>query len=305
MNASFGIDHPLIAVNDIDLMRDRLISLGFNMTPIGKHPWGTSTSLAMFDGCLIEIMGVYDETLLDDMPAGDFRFGRHVHAHLRQREGIALTALHSTDCAADSEWAKHAGFTVSGHLEFGRDVTLPDGRVERTKTTLALMPDAVWPRLSFFLCQQHRPELIYVPEWLEHPNTVCGIYGITVVADGATQAALIGKFEGLYGSAASVEGGFEVDTAKGPIRVRSRQAVESTFGSLPHAVAAADEPCIVAMDLQYDSAERLRQWIDNSGLDHKEIDETFTLTSPIMTGNAFLRFCKRKQSDQRKNRFPA
>ena len=51
MNASFGVDHPLVATHDIDQLRDLLIALGFNMTAIGKHPWGTSTSLAMFDGC--------------------------------------------------------------------------------------------------------------------------------------------------------------------------------------------------------------------------------------------------------------
>ena len=103
MNASFGIDHPLIAVNDIEGQRDRMISLGFNMTAIGRHPWGTSTSLAMFEGCLIEIMGIDDESLLDAFPAGDFCFGRHVHTHLREREGIALTALHSTDSMADAK----------------------------------------------------------------------------------------------------------------------------------------------------------------------------------------------------------
>ncbi|MGI9437080.1 MAG: VOC family protein [Geminicoccaceae bacterium] len=292
MNASFGIDHPLIAVNDIGVLRQRLISLGFNMTAIGKHPWGTSTSLAMFEGCLIEIMGIYDDTLLDALPAGEFRFGRHVHSHLQEREGIALTALHSTDSAADAERAMACGFTVSGHLEFGRDVTLPDGRTGRTKTILALMPDAQWPRLSFFLCRQHRPELIYVPEWLEHPNTVYGICGITILADNQDHAALIGKFEGLYGSAARIEGGFKVDTANGFIRVQSINAIENEFGTLPKVVTAGNKPCIVAMDLRYEKAEHLRQWIANSGLDYREVSETFTLTNSADTGNTFLRFCK-------------
>ncbi len=86
MTASFGIDHPLIAVHDIEKLRERLIAMGFNMTAIGKHPWGTSTSLAMFNGCLMEIMGIYDDTLIDALPAGDFHFGRHVYEHLQQRE---------------------------------------------------------------------------------------------------------------------------------------------------------------------------------------------------------------------------
>ncbi|MGI9487851.1 MAG: VOC family protein [Geminicoccaceae bacterium] len=290
MNASFGIDHPLIAVNDIEGLRDRMISLGFNMTAVGKHPWGTSTSLAMFEGCLIEIMGIYDEGLLDEIPAGDFCFGRHVHTHLREREGIALTALHSTDSMADAKHAEEAGFTLSGHLEFGRDVTLPNGETGRTKTTLALMPDARWPRLSFFLCQQHRPELIYVPEWLNHPNTVFGICGMTILAETGDHKALIGKLEGLYGTTEKIDGGFKVGTANGPIRIQSGRAVENDFGTLPSAIADSSAPCIVALDLRYRNEEELRRWIANSGLDCRQAGETLTLTRSVETGNTFLRF---------------
>ncbi len=109
MTAAFGIDHPLLATRDIAALRARLIALGFTMTAIGKHPWGTSTSLAMFQGCLLEIMGLYDESLIDTLPAGDFRFGRHIASHLAQREGIALTALHSTNWQADATRACAAG----------------------------------------------------------------------------------------------------------------------------------------------------------------------------------------------------
>ncbi|MEM8948146.1 MAG: VOC family protein [Pseudomonadota bacterium] len=290
MNASFGIDHPLIAVNNIEVVRDRMISLGFNMTAIGRHPWGTNTSLAMFDGCLIEIMGIHDKRLLDEHPAGGFCFGRHVYENLQEREGIALTALHSTDATADAERAKDAGFTVSGHLDFGRDVTLPDGRTGRTRTTLALMPDRHWPRLSFFLCQQHRPDLIYVPEWLEHPNTACGISGITVLADESDHVALIGKFEGLYASAEMTEDGFGISTANGRIRVRTRQAIEREFATLPSAISASGAPCIVALDLRCKSPAKLGRWIENSGLDHETTGDRLTLTNPVETGNVFLQF---------------
>ena len=292
MNASFGIDHPLIAVKNIERQRERMISLGFNMTAIGRHPWGTSTSLAMFEGCLIEIMGIYDERLLDEFPAGGFCFGRHVHAYLQEREGIALTALHSTSSIADAKHATEAGFTVSGHLEFGRDVTLPNGRTERTKTTLALMPDRKWPRLSFFLCQQHRPELIYAPEWLDHPNTVFGICGMTVLAASEDHKALVGKLEGLYGAAESIDGGFNVGTANGSIQIRSKQAVENNFGPLPSVIESSSTPSIVAVDLRYRDEEKLRRWIANSGLDHREVGDMLTLISPADTGNTFLRFCR-------------
>ncbi|SHF18400.1 Glyoxalase-like domain-containing protein [Litoreibacter ascidiaceicola] len=290
MNESFGIDHPLLATKDINALRDRLISLGFNMTPIGKHPWGTSTSLAMFNGCLVEIMGIYDDTLLDEVPAGDFRFGRHVYEHLQQREGVALSALHSTNSVEDAQTAERVGFTVAGHLEFGRDVTLPDGTAGRTKTTLALLPDAQFPRLSFFLCQQHRPDLIYVPEWLEHPNSVSGICGVNILADTSFHAELKARFGGLYTGLTELNGGFEFQTANGTLRVMSADAFEREIGPLPNDLAQETLPCIAGMDLTLRDPDKLLKFLNASNLGYRTIPNGFALTDPALTANTLLRF---------------
>ena len=293
MNAPFGIDHPLVAVNDIEQLRERLIAIGFNMTSIGKHPWGTSTSLAMFEGSLIEIMGIYDESKIDELPTGNFHFGRHVYEHLMRREGVALTALHSTDSQRDALRAKDAGFTTAGHLEFGRDVTLPDGRQDRTKTTLALMPDTRWPRLSLFLCQQHRPELVYVHEWLEHPNSVHGIDGIIIWAELDDQRALVEKFSALYGTAIVIAGGYQLETANGYIRILTSQSIELDLGVLPDAVLADDQPCIVGIDLLYADSLLLMKHLQGSGIKFSEKDGVLSLLHAQDVGNIFLRFHER------------
>ena len=290
MNASFGIDHPLLATHDIEGLRNRLITFGFRMTEIGKHPWGTSTSLAMFNGCLLEIMGVYDATLIDAVPAGDFRFGRHVYEHLQMREGVALTALHSTDSQNDATRAVDAGFHVAGHLEFGRDVVLPDGRLGRTKTTLALLPDAVFPRLSFFLCQQHRPDLIYVPEWLQHPNTVNGICGVNIVARRNDHAALRTRFNGLYGPGEDITGGVAFATANGPLRIFERQAFEDIVARLPDAVKAEQSPFIAGMDFTLTTPNKLRGFLTASHTDFDESAGAITLNDAAATANTVLRF---------------
>lgn len=290
MNASFGLDHPLLATRDIDGLRDRLIALGFNMTAIGKHPWGTSTSLAMFDGCLIEIMGIYDDTLLDQVPAGDFRFGRHVYDHLQQREGVALSALHSTNSRTDAQTAKAAGFSVAGHLEFGRDVTLPDGTTGRTKTTLALLPDAQFPRLSFFLCQQHRPDLIYVPEWLKHPNKVNGICGVTILAGAAYHSDLKARFGGLYSDCEILDGGFQYQTANGILRFLTAAAFERTIGPLSDELRQEELPCIAGMDLTMSDRDAMLRFLESSGLEHRSLENGFALGAPELTANTSLRF---------------
>lgn len=297
-NQSFGIDHPLIAVNDIDAVRQRFEQLGFRMTAIGKHPWGTSTTLAMFDGCLIEVMGIYDDSLLDVNPAGDFHFGRHVYNHLAVREGVALSALHSTDIDSDIAHAHNikslAKMALSGTLEFGRDVTLPSGVSGRTKTTLALLPDSDFPRLSFFLCQQHRPELIYVPEWMQHANTVYGYAGVSVVAEREQHEALRTKFGAIYGKVNECEGGFSVDTGNGILRVLTPTAIEAEFGKLPQAVLddlnTNQQPAIVAFDLKCEQLAVLEGFVKQSGLRYDKSDKGLQLLDSTLTGNTFLRF---------------
>jgi hypothetical protein len=290
MNASFGIDHPLLATHDIDALRERLIALGFNMTSVGKHPWGTSTSLAMFDGCLLEIMGIYDDGLLDEVPAGNFRFGRHIYEHLQRREGVALSALHSTDSVKDAEHAQQAGLTVAGHLEFGRNVTLPDSTRGRTKTTLALMPDSQFPRLSFFLCQQHCPELIYVPEWLGHPNTVDGICGVNIVAHEKHHVKLKTQFGGMYDGFKPLKGGFQFQTANGVLRVMNPEAFETNISPLPDDMRDEDSPSIAGMDFTTGDMNALVDWIAKSEADHCLIKNGVVLINPSRTANTVLRF---------------
>jgi hypothetical protein len=292
MNASFGIDHPLLATHDINALRTRLISLGFNMTEIGKHPWGTSTSLAMFNGCLIEIMGIYDDSLIDEVPAGDFRFGRHVFEHLADREGVALSALHSTNSVDDASQAETAGFTVAGHLEFGRNVILPDGTEGRTKTTLALLPDPQFPRLSFFLCQQHRPDLIYVPEWLEHPNGVHGICGVNVLAHEQFHSDLKAWFGGIYSGFKELSGGFQYQTANGVMRVMTTNAFEDEIGQLPEGFHQEKLPCIAGMDLRMSDEDVLENHLARSGLEFRTIGGGFALTQPKLTANTLIRFLR-------------
>ena len=220
----------------------------------------------------------------------DFHFGRHIFEHLQVREGVALSALHSSDSAKDAATAQDARFTVAGHLEFGRDVTLPDGSADRTRTTLALLPDPDFPRLSFFLCQQHRPELIYVAQWLEHPNTVNGINGVTILAKAAHHEPLKEKLTGIYGNASPLNGGFFVQTANGRFSVQTLDAIQAEFGELPADIADGDTPSIVAMDLVYQNAKTFEAWIKNSSLRIRKTASGCYATRPEDTANVILRF---------------
>ena len=125
MAGTLGIDHPLVLVRDIEAVAARYRTLGFNTAPTGRHPWGTSTSLIMFDRSALELMGVYDEMLLDSHAVGDFRFGRHMADALHEREGVSLVALYSEDAAGDRARVEARGLVAQGRVDFRRKVKVP------------------------------------------------------------------------------------------------------------------------------------------------------------------------------------
>ena len=290
VGAAFGIDHPLIAVEEIERVRERLCSVGFGMTPPGLHPWGTATSLAVFPGCLLELVSVRDARLLDEKAVPGFRFGRHVQRHLAVREGVALTALHSLDPEREAARARAAGFEVADRIEFGRDVVLPDGTPDRTRTTLVPLPDREHERLSFFLCCQHRRDLVEVPAWMSHANAVIGIGGITVLADAASHERLARRLGALFGPPESANGGFDLGTANGTISVRSGAAIEGELGPLPKALVDERSPSIVGMTFRSADMRRTAEVLAASGMEVRERDGASVLIEAHRFGNTFLTF---------------
>lgn len=290
--SALGIDHPLILVRDIEAAVRRFRNLGFTMTPVGRHPWGTSTALAMFDGCLIELMSLYDESLIDERPAGTFRFGRHIRDHLAEREGISLLALHSEDAGGDEAALRGRGIACQGTIEFGRDVTLPDGGTDRTATTLKIIHDPALPRLSNFLCHQHRPDLIYVPAWMDHPNGALGIRQVTILAAEADQPRVRRRLAGLYGGEAifDLSGGFGARTGNGDFVVGDRKAVEARYGELPAALAGERQPSYVAIHVRVADLDAVEPFLKAAGAAYSRSDDNITLTNAEAYGNTWLAF---------------
>ncbi len=287
-----GIDHPLILVRDIEAAIATYAALGFTMTPVGKHPWGTSTSLAMFDQCLIELMSLYDESLIDEKPVGSFRFGRTIRDHLAEREGISLLALHSDDAEGDEAAVAGRGIRCQGTIRFGRDVTLPDGRADRTATTLKILADPQLPRLSNFMCQQHRPDLIYVPKWLEHANGASGLCQVTILATPAMQQAVRDRLVGLYGVDAIFEtgGGFGARTGNGSFVVMDAQGVEKAYGPLTPSLAAETQPSCVAVHVRMPDLARIEPFLEATGATVRRESGRLILTDAARYGNVFLAF---------------
>ncbi|MBT9369786.1 VOC family protein [Rhizobium sp. CSW-27] len=297
MTAFLGIDHPLIAVRDLDAAVARYRALGFTFAPQSRHPWGTSTCIAIMDRSLIELVSIYDETLLDSYAAGDFRFGRFVHTHLLEREGVALTALNSDAAEADAAEVVRRGIDCQGTIEFGRDVKRPDGTPDRTATTLKILASPDMPRLSNFICQQHRPDLIYVPQWSAHRNGAMAYSQLTIMADERDQAAVRQRLAGLYGEASlfALEDGFGARTGRGAYVVTDRPGIERRYGAPSLDLCRPSGPCCVAAHIQVPDLERVAAILAESAVPAIAAKDGIRLTDAAAYGNLFLAFSETGQ----------
>jgi hypothetical protein len=286
-NAPFGLEHPLVATRDLTALADRYAALGFAPAPEGRHPWGTANRLVMFPDNFIELIGVADPAATSFAAPGDFPFGAFVAASLDRREGVPMVALRSNDAPGDYAQAQARGIADGRRVEFRRPVTLPDGTRDEAVVTLAMMIDAEEPELSHFLCHQHRPEFVWVRDWLVHPNGADGIRHVTYAVRDLARART--RFAAIWPETRDAPGGFICATAGGEMRVLTQDAAADRFASVGLPAHWRDVSGAVAIGIRVPDPAAIAARCAAAGISHAAAGGTVQV-DPIWCGNVVLDF---------------
>jgi hypothetical protein len=183
-----GIDHVIVAVDDLERARTVWTKLGFSLTPRGRHlQRGTGNYCIMFERDYLELMGIVDAAQ-DTGVLGDF---------LRQGEGLRGLALATRAGDETAAALERRGLHPTPPSDLARQLELPEGTVLPRFKLVSLPPEET-PALSAFVCQHLTPELVRRPAWLRHENAVTGIAGVTVVV--AATEPLRPAYERLFGA---------------------------------------------------------------------------------------------------------
>ena len=177
------LDHLVVCVRDLAQTALDWQALGFNLTPTGVHPFGTSNCLAMFGNNFLELLAVTDDAAVPPAAPDRFSFAAHNRDFLSTAEGMSMLAMHSTDAHADAARFKADGIGAYAPFDFGRDAVLPGGGAARVEFSLAFATDPAMPGIAFFTCQQrHPPELFWKPEYQHHPNGALRVIEVVMSA---------------------------------------------------------------------------------------------------------------------------
>ncbi|CAN5233700.1 VOC family protein [soil metagenome] len=165
-----GIDHLVLAVRDLEAARATYQRLGFTLTPVGRHPFGTANSLAQFDGSFLELLAVADASAIPEPTRTTFSFASFNRRFLEAGEGLSMLVLKSADAAADrAEFAAH-GMPTYEPFRFERTAKAPDGAERKVAFSLTFTSEPRLKRAGFFTCQHHYPENFWRAEYQRHPN---------------------------------------------------------------------------------------------------------------------------------------
>ena len=218
-----GVDHSIVGVHDLEAARARYRSLGFTLTPRGRHiGWATANYCIMFPDDYVELLGIVE--------AGAYSAG--LDGVLAERgEGILKLALGSGDAWATHEFFAREGLVPEPVAELARELEAPEGTV-LPKFRLVHPQAAAMPGLAGFVCQHLTPGLLRRPEWCAHRNGAAGIASYAILAD--EPAALAEGWRRVFGPDAVVLAGgrLTVETGTARLDFMSRHALEDEFDGI-------------------------------------------------------------------------
>jgi catechol 2,3-dioxygenase-like lactoylglutathione lyase family enzyme len=235
-----GLDHLVIAVNDLDAAGAFYERLGFRVGARNRHPWGTHNRIVQFPGSFLELITVGDATLIPPHAPGFFSFGAFVADSLKRREGLAMVVLESRDSEAEAIAFAEAGIGDFAPFFFERQGSRPDGSPMRVAFTLAFAQDVLAPECAFFVCQQHEPQNFWNITLQQHGNGATGLSAALMLAENPTDHHIfLEAFTGQRGPRSSSLG-LSFPLPRGRLDVLTPAASAALTGEA--ALAALREP---------------------------------------------------------------
>jgi catechol 2,3-dioxygenase-like lactoylglutathione lyase family enzyme len=275
-----GIDHVVIAVNDIARSADSYRRLGFTLTPQGRHTTGSQNHCIMFERDYFELLSapvVHPVT-------------RYYREFVAQGEGLAALALATDDARGFHDELAADGIAVDPPVDFSRPVKLENGTFDAAFRITQLPPEAA-PAGKVFACQHFTRELVWRPEYVRHANQALGLAGVAAVADTAQLEALSRRYAAIFGTSPrpGALGGaphFDVATGNTPIRFTTAAGLAQLLPGVP--ATARPQPCFAALFFRTASVAATREVLRANGVPSIQVAQGIAVAPEQANGVALV-----------------
>jgi hypothetical protein len=259
-----SIDHVVLAARDLDRQAALFRSLGFQVGPRNRHPWGTENHIVQFGDSFLELISTGPDFHRPvDPDPHQFSFPVFIHDYLERTEGLGMLALTAGPSVDDRRQFRDAGIGDFEPFTFERHARRPDGSDTVVAFTLTFARSRLMPDTGFFTCRHHYPSNFWNPSFQSHPNGATGIAGVAMLAsDPADHAEFLSHLTGQR-EMHSTSLGLEVALGAGQkIEVLTPEALRFRYGFSSAPTAAAE---FVAISIRA-KCDRIRANAAESGL---------------------------------------
>ena len=252
-----GIDHCVILVRNLDIAREKMLRLGFTVTPRGTHSknMGTENHCMMLKNGYFEILGISHST--------NFNAGWRVK--LKHREGLEAVPLASENVDQLRDELYDRGLELPETIEFSRPVNL-SGKPSEAKFRLVMVPDKYSPNMSTFVIQHLTRKVVWNPKYLDHANGAIGVQSVTGIHKEPHE--IITSYKKLFGEhALSVfENGIQINTGKGKINFVTPSAYTKLFPNIsPDPIARP--PYLAALSINVTDLQLTTDYFHHHGVE--------------------------------------
>ncbi|GLK55176.1 hypothetical protein JOD31_000098 [Methylopila capsulata] len=226
-----GLDHLIHLVGDLDAAGEAWSALGFQVGAENRHPFGTKNRIVQLPGVFVELLAIADPALISEHGPRFFSFAAFQRDRLaRAGEGASGLVLESADAKADAATYAAKGIGDFAPFFFERRGVRADGSPVEVAFELAFASDPAAPDVSFFACEQKRPENFWNPAAQAHPNGASAVAGVVLTAENPSDHhVFLRAFTGIDAFRAT-SSGLTFVTPRGEIDVLTGEAYRRRTG---------------------------------------------------------------------------
>ena len=267
-----GIDHVVNAVDDMEQAAASFRRLGFTLTPRGRHTTGSENHCVMFERDYFELLSVPTPHPVT----------RYYQDFLDQGEGLAALALATDDARGCHDELAAAGIAIDPPVDFSRPVELPHGTFDAAFRITQLAAEAT-PSGRVFACQHFTRDVVWRPEYQQHPNRVTCLARVVGVADPAQLEALAQRYAAIFGvvsqpGAIGSAPCLEIDTGNAPISFTTPAGLAQLLPGI--GAPTRPLPCFAALYLRSVDLAAARETLRANGVPCVQLSSQSFAVSP-------------------------
>ena len=255
-NGIKSIDHPVVAVDDMESSKVVYEKLGFMVPPRGSHvEWGTGNWCIMFANDYFELRGILDpERYTINLDKVLDQFG----------EGLMGVAFGTDSAQGNYDEMLKNGLQAKEVKQLSRNFELEEGWTQPSFSLCFPQEQDILGLMHVVMCQHMTPELIRKPEYLIHPNGVTGVISVTgIIEDIDDVEVAMGRLLGKEAINRSTEGLTLTLPSQQTINLLTQSAYDMYYGPFTKNISTTEKTYLGATTLKVDDITKI-QFVLNS-----------------------------------------